>query len=474
MSDYPWRLDATAQAALVRTREISAADLVEGAIGRIERLNPQINAVITPLFEAARRQVRSGASLEGPFAGVPLLLKDASIEVEGTPYFLGTRVLRDRHWRSPRTTELARRFLRAGFVVLGKTNTPALSAGITTEPAAFGPTRNPWDLARSAGGSSGGSAAAVAAGMTPVAHGGDATGSLRYPAACCGLVTLKPSRGRMPHVTPAGQPDPLGVWTEFVLARSVRDLAGVLDAVGGPGAGDGSGAPSPSLPYRDAIARPHARLRAGLLTRDVMTGMSIDAACVTAVHETGALLADLGHAVDEAHPPALDGLFSRTASAIATLGAAARHAQVRWLADIAQHEMTADDIDAESIAASDAGQRVTDIELADAVAAVAGATAPIRDWWAGGYDLLVTPTLRQPPWPLGLRGGAADAGVFPGPFSFTGQPAMSVPMHWTPAGLPAGVQIVAAYGREDVLLSVAAQLEAARPWSQRWPAIALA
>jgi amidase len=469
-----WKLDATAQAALVRERKISAPELVEAVIRRVEQLNPLVNAVVTPLFESARDRVRSSPSLKGPFAGVPMLFKDASIEVEGTPYYLGTRVLSDFRWRSRHTTELARRFLRAGFVVVGKTNVPVLSAGITTEPTAFGPTRNPWDLARSAGGSSGGSGAAVAAGMTSIAHGADATGSLRYPAACCGLVTLKPSRGRMPHVTPAGQPDPLGVWTEFVLARSVRDLAGVLDAVGGPARGDRFAAVSPELPYRDAIARLPFQLRIGLLTRDVMTGMSIDPECVKAVIDTGALMAGLGHTVEEAHPPALDGLFLHTAVAIATLGTAARHAQVRWLADIAGRELTPEDVDAESVAAAKAGHRITDAMLAEAVATVTAATAPISSWWAAGHDLLVTPTLRQPPWPLGLHGGAADAGVFPGPFSFTGQPAMSLPMHWTPAGLPVGVQFVAAPGRDDLLLSVAAQLEAARPWAQRWPEIALA
>ncbi len=280
MAGELWRLDATAQAALVRTGEVSPRELVEHAIGRIEALNSRINAVITPLDEALRR---TESPLAGQFAGVPLLLKDACIEVEGTPYYVGSRVLRDARYRSERTTELARRFESAGFIFMGKTNVPELSAGITTEPSAFGPTRNPWDLGRTAGGSSVGSAAAVAAGMAALAHGGDATGSLRYPAAVCGVATLKPSRGRMPHVTPAEQPDPAGVWTEFVLARSVRDLAGVLDAVGGPGHGDGWGAPAPSRPYMEELRAPERPLRVGLLTRDVSTGMAVDPECVAAV-----------------------------------------------------------------------------------------------------------------------------------------------------------------------------------------------
>ncbi len=463
MSTELWRLDATAQAALVRAREVTPAELAEQAIARIERLNPRINAVITPLYDEALRQARDPSGADGPFGGVPMLLKDASIEVEGTPYYMGTRVLRDMGWRSTRTTALAHRFRRAGFIFLGKTNTPELSAGITTEAAAFGPARNPWDLGRTTGGSSGGSAAAVAAGMTAAAHGADGTGSLRYPAACCGVVTLKPSRGLVPCETPAAQPDPLAVWAEFVLARSVRDLAGILDVVC-----DAPSAPS----YAEALAVAPPPLRIGLLPRDAMTGMSIDPECVNAVERTGALLASLGHHVDIAHPPALDGLLIRTARAIATVGTVLRHAQVRWLAEIAGRELTAGDLDPEALAAGTAAASVTDAQLADAVGTITHEVAPIHDWWASGHDLLVTPVLRQPPWPLGQTGGAADAGVFPAPFSFSGQPAMSLPLHWTASGLPAGVQIVAARGSDGLLLRVAAQLEAASPWAHRWPAIA--
>ncbi len=455
-----WQLDATALAQLVRSGEATPSELVEQAIARIEQLNPHINAVVTPMFEDARQRTRD-AALAGPFAGVPMLLKDASIEVEGAPYYVGTRVLRDMGWRSKRTTELARRLASAGFIFVGKTNVPVLSAGITTEPPAFGPSRNPWDLARTTGGSSGGSAAAVAAGMTAIAHGADGTGSLRYPAACCGVATLKPSRGRVPCETPAGQPDDLGVWAEFVLARSVRDLAGVLDAVA-------EAPPEPA--YVDAIALPPPRLRVGLLTRDVMTGMSIDAECVAAVEGTGELLRSLGHEVEESHPAALDGLFVRTAKAIGTLGGVARRAQVRWLTEIAGRELTADDVDAEAIATAAAAEAITDAQVAEAVETMKRVIAPIHDWWTEGHDVLVTPVLRQPPWPLGRTGGAADAGVFPGPFSFSGQPAMSLPLHWTPSGLPVGVQLVAAAGRDDLLLRVAARLEAARPWRHRWPA----
>jgi amidase len=200
--------------------------------------------------------------------------------------------------------------------------------------------------------------------------------------------------------------------------------------------------------------------------------MSIDPECVAAVERTGELLRALGHAVEESHPAALDGLFVRTAKAIGVLGGVARRAQVRWLAEIAGRELSAEDVDAESIATAAAAEGITEAEAAEAAETIRGAVAPIHKWWRGGYDLLVTPVLRQPPWPLGRTGGAADAGVFPGPFSFGGQPAMSLPLHWTASGLPVGVQLVGAVDRDDLLLRVAAQLEQAAPWLQRWPELA--
>lgn len=465
-----WKLDATGQAALVRAGDVKPADLVELAAARIELLNRQVNAVVTPLYDEARRAAEVPPSAGAPFAGVPLLLKDASIEVEGVPYAIGTSVLRDIGWRSRRTTELARRFVRAGFVFIGKTNVPELSSGVTTEPRAFGPTRNPWDLSRTAGGSSGGSAAAVACGMTAVAHGADATGSLRYPAGCCGVVTLKPSRGCVPSEAPAAMPDPDSMWTEFVLARSVRDLAGILDAVGGSRTRDRHVVAPPER-YVESLSRPIPRLRVGLLKRDVMSSIPTDQECVTAVERTGTLLASLGHEVDEHHPPALDGLFLRTMEAISVVSKVMRYAQCRWLAHIAGRELVAGDLLPENLVTADGIASVSAMDYLDASELLDRETRPIHEWW-GAHDLLVTPTLRQPAWPLGSNGGALDAGTFPAPFSFTGQPAVSLPLHWTNDGLPVGVQIVGARGQDALVLAVAAQLEAAAPWRDRWPPIA--
>lgn len=469
MSQELWKLDATAQAALVRSGGISVMELVDAAIARIELLNDRVNAVTIPLFEDARERARRGG-IDGPFCGVPMLLKDASIEVEGTLYTLGTALLRDAGYVSRRTSLLATRLLDAGFIFLGKTNTPELSAGVTTEPAAYGPARNPWDLSRTTSGSSGGSAAAVACGMTAVAHGGDGTGSLRYPAAACGVVTLKPSRGLVPHETPAEQPDPIGVWSQFVLARSVRDLAGVLDAIGPLPPTERWHATPSSQAFVDATTVPPRRLRVGLLTRDVMAGIPTDEACVNAVRSTGTLLADLGHEVDEEHPPALDGLLVRLAAPIATWGAVARAAQLTWLATAAGRELRLDDLDAEHFAAAEAASRTTAAEVTDAFNTITREVAPVNEWFAD-HDLLVTPVLRQPAWPLGQRGGAMDAGVFPAAFSFTGQSAGVVPIDSTGGGLPVGVQIVAAYGRDDLVLQTMAQIEEARPWADRWPAL---
>ncbi len=470
-----WKLDATAQAALVRNRELTARELVELAIGRIERINPRINAVITPLFDEARdrtSQIDPSFSRDAPFLGVPMLVKDACLQITGTPYYLGTHLLRDLDYRSTKTTELAQRLRRAGFVMLGKSNVPAMSSGVTTEPLAFGPTRNPWDLRSSPAGSSGGSAAAVASGMVAIAHGSDAGGSLRYPASVCGLVTLKPSRGRVPSETPTGDVDASGYWAEFVLARSVRDLAGGLDAVQGPVDGGLFDAPPPLRSYAAEIEDPRARLRIGLLTRDVSSGMSVDAECVAAVENTGRLLQTLGHHVEEAHPPALDGLIARIFPAVNVRIAASRPDSLRWLESIVQRPITEHDVELALFKEMTVESSVTAAQLAEADAVVEREIAPLQRWWSDGHDLLITPTTRQPAWPIG-GATAFDAGTFPFVWSLNGQPAMSVPLHWTPSGLPVGVQLIGAPHRDDLVLNVAAQLERAQPWSERWPVVAL-
>ncbi len=273
-------LDATAQAELVRNGEASPLELVDDAIARAEKVNGELNAIIHPLYDQARAQAR-GPLPEGPFRGVPLVLKDLFAAIEGDPIHEGMKFLRDARWRSDHTDALAQRYLDAGFVCIGRTNTPELGLVPTTEPLAYGPTRNPWDTGRTPGGSSGGSAAAVASGIVPVGHANDGGGSIRIPASCCGLVGLKPSRGRTSLMPDFSVVDDL-LPVELCVTRSVRDTAGVLDALQGGATGDTVRAPSPARPYVEEVGAPPGKLRIGLLTHNPLDTGEIHADCVTA------------------------------------------------------------------------------------------------------------------------------------------------------------------------------------------------
>jgi amidase len=251
-------LDATAQAELVRSGQCSPRELLDATIEAIERVNPKLNAVVIPLFDYAHAQLERGEFGDGPFCGVPLVLKDLGAALAGTPQYGGTRVLRDHKWISPSDSELTARFRRAGFIFTGKTNTPEFGLSPTTEPETFGPTRNPWHTDRIVGGSSGGSASAVASRMVAIAHAGDGGGSIRNPAGACGVVGLKPSRGRITLGPDIGE-SWSGCVTEFVIARTVRDLAHVLDCVHGYMSGDPAPAPPPARPYGEELGREPGR-----------------------------------------------------------------------------------------------------------------------------------------------------------------------------------------------------------------------
>jgi amidase len=374
---------------------------------------------------------------------VPILLKDAGQELAGTPHYAGVAALRDIGARSTTTTPLAAALEQQGFSIIGKAACPALSNGVTTEPPGFPPTRNPWDPSRSVGGSSGGSAAAVACGAVPIAHGSDATGSLRFPAALCGAVTLVPTAGRIPSVPPAGQP-PNPLWRDFVLARVVEDLALVLgDAVG------------PEVP-------PGRPLRVGILDHDPEVGMAVHPDCVAAVQRAAAQLEHLGHHVEPAWPAALDTLVARVFAAFTVASDAVRPPVLRWLADRLGRPVERGEIDD---AVFDAAER--DATRSDAEREAAGATLfsrnrAIESWW-DDHDVLITPATFQPAWPLGGRPGPREVGSLASPFSLTGQPAMSVPMGQTADGLPVGVQLVGRRGDDAVLLTVAATLQPPEP-----------
>jgi amidase len=291
-------LDGTAQAELIRKKAVTPLELVEASIVRIEKLNPTLNALVVSMFEEARAAA-AGAIPKGPFTGVPFLLKDFLVECAGAPMHEGSRFLQG--FIPDEDSELVRRYKRAGLIVLGKTNTPELAIGVTTEPRLFGPTRNPWDIARTPGGSSGGSAAAVAARMVSMAHGNDAGGSLRIPASCCGVFALKPTRGRNPLGPRYGDLFS-GLVAEHGLTRSVRDSAALLDATAGPCAGDPYHAPSRTAPFLQEASKTPGRLRIAF-SHESPLKTSIHPDCAHAAQDAARLCEDLGHIVVEASPP---------------------------------------------------------------------------------------------------------------------------------------------------------------------------
>lgn len=462
--------DAVTLAGEVARGDRTAPDLVSHAIDRIKRLNGQLNAVIHPLFEKASATAEA-AALPGPFRGVPMLVKDALCHTAGDPYHVGMRLLRDRGWTEALDTDLASRFRRAGLVIVGRTNTPELATAFTTEPAAYGPTRNPWDLRRSAGGSSGGSAAAVAAGMVPVAHGNDMGGSIRVPASQCGVVGLKPTRARTSLAPDFGEY--WGMLThEGVLTRSVRDTAAVLDAVHGAAVGDPYAAPHPARRFARDIGVDPDPLRVGLRLTVPVEGTQPDPPCVRAVEAVGALLERCGHRVEPVRVEALDdeamgGHFGRLFTA-----AVARDLQ-RWEQRLGT-VIGPGDVEPRNWMLAELGRQVSASAYLEAVEYLHAYARRVAQWWADGFDILVTPTIRTLPPLLGRLPAepdlpaVADLGQFTSPFNVTGQPAVSLPLHWTPEGLPVGVQLVGAYGTEDVLLQLAAQLERAAPWAHHY------
>ncbi len=469
-------LDASSQAELVRNGELSAAELVELSIAQIEKLNPQVNAVIHEHFDRAREEAR-GPLPDGPFRGVPILLKDLGCgHAQGDPIHWGTRFLRDADYRAPSTSYLVAKLRAAGFIVVGRTNVPEMGVWLTTEPAAYGPTRNPWDLGRSCGGSSGGAAAAVASRMVAVAHGGDGGGSIRNPASQTGLVGLKPSRGRI-SMGPEWGESWAGMISEFALTKTVRDTAGLLDALAGPMPGDPFLMQRQSRPYcMEAEAWPDP-LRIGLLK--TTHNVPVHPECIAAVEATARKLEELGHTVVEAHPSALtDGTVDTFA--VPVIGAALAVAIEQFEAAIGRKIGPAD-LDPDNWTIVEMGREVTATQYVTAVEAMHRFSRRVGAWWEG-FDLLLSPTLPEPSPPIGelvprpgkpLEGflRSAQLTAFLVPFNVTGQPAMSLPLHWSADGLPIGVQLAAGMGREDLLIRVAVQLEEAMPWEGRRPAL---
>ncbi|HEX6227855.1 MAG TPA: amidase [Solirubrobacterales bacterium] len=471
------RMDATAQAELVRSGEASPAELTEAAIARAEATNPEVNAVIHPLFEEGLAAAR-GKLPEGPFKGVPFMLKDLGAAFAGQPLHMGMRFLKERGFRAPTDTYLAQRFRAAGLVTIAKTNTPELGILPTTEPRAYGPTRNPWDPDRSAGGSSGGSAAAVATGMVPLAHANDGGGSIRIPAANCGLVGLKPSRQRISEGPLVGD-IMSGLTCELVVSRSVRDTAGILEAVHGAAPGDPYIAPPPLRSYVEEVGADPGRLRVGLWT-ETLIEQDAHPEVLAAASAGAAALEGLGHQVDEPDLGALRAI--ETIEPFLVRWAAGQAATFDQLAGATGEAIGRDDVEPLTWALAEIGRRRSAGEYLGAVGRHQAIARELSDLFESGYDLILSPTLGEPPPPLGTFDDSGPDpiaaferafvdGCFTAVFNATGQPAISLPLHWSDEGLPVGVQLAAPLGREDVLLRVAAQLEQAVPWADRTPPI---
>ena len=488
------KYDAMGLAECVRKGDVTAAELCEEAIDRIEKINPQLNAVVTPMFDMGRKAAHQSLP-DSPFAGVPFLLKDLMFAFAGVPMTSGCKAYKNHV--PDYDSEMVKRYKQAGLITLGKTNTPEFGLMGITEPELFGPCRNPWNKAYTPGGSSGGTASAVAAGLVPMAAGGDGGGSIRIPSAYCGLFGLKPSRGRNPSGPHHGQPWQ-GAVQEHVLTRSVRDSAAALDATQGPDRGAPFAIRPPAKPYLEELKTDPGKLKIGF-TRASPIGTSVHPECAQAVVETAKLLEDLGHHVEETET-GVDG--KALANAYLTLYFGEMAADLEEMKIVLGRKVTRADVEDLTYMLAllgrtfSAGHFVAATRCWDAAARQMGHF--FRD-----YDLFLTPTTAHPPAKigelqpraiekklmavintLGLGGVLKASGIVDQlaqkslertPFTqlanLTGLPAMSVPLYWTHAGMPCGSHFIAPFGEEALLFRLAAQLENARPWSQKKPAV---
>lgn len=481
MSDDLAHMDATAQAELVRNGKASPRELVDAAIDRVEKLNPQLNAMIRSRYEKARVEADSPDLPDGPLKGVPFLLKDLFCVNAGDELHMGCKALKQAHYTAPADTYLAAKFRAAGLITIGQTNTPEFGFADTTEPEAYGPSRNPWNTAHSTGGSSGGSGAAVASRMVPTAHANDGGGSIRIPASACGLVGLKPSRGRL-----SLGPDYGEAWAGFiaegVVTLSVRDSATMLDATAADMPGDPYTAPACEGTFVDAVGRVPGKLRIGLMTGLPGGTGAVHPECAVAAKNAGRLLESLGHSVEEAHPAALDEEWGSRFSTV-VLAHAARTAED--VATAVGREVGPDDFERYTWHLMNRGRSIKLTEYIATREWLERWQRRVAQWWAGGFDLLLTSTLSTPPPRLGYLCSAAaepdevwkrviELIPYTPVGNVTGQPGITLPLHWTADGLPVGVHLMPAYGREDLLLNVAAQLEEAQPWIDKLPPVCAA
>ena len=484
--------DALGLAELVRNKEVTSEEVCEAAISRAEERNPKVNAINRPMFEEARATIKNLGDQAGPFAGVPFLVKDLGLHVAGVPLSNGSAALRD--YIPTEDDTVITRYREAGLVFFGKTNTPEFGLMGVTEPEAFGPTRNPWNLGHTSGGSSGGAAAAVASGMTPVATASDGGGSIRIPASACGLFGLKPTRGRIPLGPSRGEGWD-GAAVNHVVSRSVRDSAALLDATHGPAPGAPYQITHPGCSYLALLDEKPETLKIAFCTRSPL-GTDVDPECIEAVEKTAELLQSLGHQVEEKEPE-VDGLAVAKAYLTMYFGHVA--ADLRWIREV-RGEDAIENVEQSSRLLGLIGEALPAGEFVHSKRTWNQLGRTMADFHTQ-YDLYMTPTVAYPPVKIGeLAPGPAEQLLARGivklgsakillaiglidkiakknlsrtPFTqlanLTGQPAMSVPLHWTKSGLPIGVQFVAPFADEETLVRLAGQLEEAQPWFTRRP-----
>jgi amidase len=484
--------DAVGLAGLVRGGQVSPAELLDEALERTAAVNPEINAVIHLMEGRAREAIAAGLP-EGPFRGVPFLIKDLFTAYAGEPMRMGSRLFKD--FVPADDEELTRRYRRAGLVIFGKTNTPEFGVTNVTEPELFGPTRNPWNLERTSSGSSGGSAAAVAARIVPAANANDGGGSIRTPASNCGLVGLKPSRGRNP--TGPLAPDAwFGMIGEHVVSRTVRDSAALLDATAGDYPQQLMKLPAPERPFLEETARDPGRLRVAF-SFDPGLGKALHPENRQALEATTTCLDRLGHEVVEVRLPLPPETFLNGYTALVAADTAAT---VRTAKALVGREATSDDVELATWVLVKMGEALSAADVSEAVWTL---QAFSRQWlaWSAGFDVLLTPTVGVPPMPIGAYAMSAierqgiklltalpaaallsqrpkiieafEAVFQASPYTMaanaTGQPSMSLPLHWTADGLPMGMLFTARVGDEATLFRLAAQLEQVMPWKDRRP-----
>ncbi len=467
--------DALGLAELVRTGTASPAELVDGAIECIERHNPTLNAVVVRQFEMARARAAAPEALpEGRFRGVPFLNKDLGFQEAGVAMTNGSRAYKD--FIAPSDSGMIADYRRAGLINCGRTNSPENGLCSTTEPALHGPSRNPWDPARTPGGSSGGSAAAVAAGMVPAASASDGGGSIRIPASCCGLFGLKPTRARV-SAAPLGGDSWNGLSCKHALTRSVRDSAALLDAVDGPRPGDPYAAPPKARPFLDEVRIEPGRLRIGFSAQPLYD-QPVSAECQAALEDAARLCEGLGHEVEAAAPD-----YDRKALREAWLAiVAANQADAAEDARVVLgREPGPDDLEPWSRTLVAQGQAMTAGQLVATLRTMHLESRKVAAFHET-YDIFLTPTLAKPPVPIGEvdMSFGDEADFMPRTTGFspytrlancTGQPSMSVPLYWSEADLPIGAMVTARFGDEATLFRLAGQLERARPWWGRTPGL---